>query len=60
MKTYFDHKEFKKGELKDRLKEDERQLREIRREEERSGVTLSKEDDIFFRGKGGFKNGSSI
>lgn len=53
MKTYFDHKEFKKGELKDALKDDERQLREIQRQEERSGITTSKEDDICFRKKGG-------
>ncbi len=53
MKTYFDHKEFQKGELKDRIKEDERQLREIRRQEERSGVTTSKEDEIYFKKKGG-------
>ena len=53
MKTYFDHKEFKKGELQDRIKKDERQLREIRREEERSGVTSSKEDEIYFKQKGG-------
>ena len=53
MKTYFDHQEFKKGELKDTLKEDERQLREIRRQEERSGTTTSKDDDIYFKEKGG-------
>ena len=53
MKTYFDHKEFKKGELKDALKDDERQLREIQRQEERSGITTSKENDIYFKKKGG-------
>lgn len=53
MKTYFDHQELKKGELKDALQKDERQLREIRREEERSGVTTSKEDEIYFKQKGG-------
>ena len=53
MKTYFNHQEFKKGELKDAIKEDERQLREIRRQEERSGITTSKEDDIYFKKKGG-------
>ena len=53
MKTYFDHQEFKKGELKDALKEGERQLREICQQEERSGITTSKEDDICFRKKGG-------
>lgn len=53
MKTFFDHKEFKKGELKDALKEDERQLREIRRIEQQSGTTTSKDDDIYFKQKGG-------
>lgn len=53
MKTFFDHKEFKKGELKDALKENERQLREIRRIEQQSGKTTSKDDDIYFKQKGG-------
>jgi hypothetical protein len=53
LKAFFDHKEFKKGELKDALKDDERQLREIQRQEERSGTTTSKDDDIYFRKKGG-------
>jgi hypothetical protein len=53
LKAFFDHKEFKKGELKDALKDDERQLREIQRQEERSGITTSKENDIYFKKKGG-------
>lgn len=53
-KIYFDNRAVKKGELKNLLKEDERQLREIRRIEQQSGTTTSKENEIYFRKKGGF------
>ncbi|MGV8059797.1 MAG: hypothetical protein AB2L12_17525 [Smithellaceae bacterium] len=51
-KTYFDHKEFKKGELNNILKNEAGRLREIQRQEQQSGVTTSKDDDIYFTKKG--------
>jgi ribosomal protein S9 len=56
-KIFFDNKEFKKGELKDALKSQEMLLRDVRREEQQTGVTTSKESEIYFIKKGGL-NGS--